>query len=181
MQPNPIFVPMTVSVDSVEIGMSVDSNTINLPVTTDTKIVVENHDTPPYEGEYTVTPSLEQQVLETNGYRMTDDVTVEAMPVGSFGDSDINKEFVTQDGQLKLKQTAWTEIYPAGYMAQQEHTLVTKYMEAIPENTVITPSMEQQTIGYSNRNTVLQGKVIIAPIPSDYGKITWNGSVLTVS
>lgn len=36
---------------------------------------------PPYEGEYEVTPRLEEQTLETNGKRMTDDVTVHTIPV----------------------------------------------------------------------------------------------------
>lgn len=35
---------------------------------------------PPYEGSYTVTPSAQTQVLETNGLRMTGDVTVEPIP-----------------------------------------------------------------------------------------------------
>jgi hypothetical protein len=38
---------------------------------------------PAYEGAYSVTPSNEQQTLETNGKKMTEDVTVAAMPSGS--------------------------------------------------------------------------------------------------
>ena len=45
--------------------------------------------------------------------------------------------------------------------------------------TEITPSEETQTLQTANR-TVLQN-IIINPIPSNYGKITWNGSTLTVS
>lgn len=36
---------------------------------------------PTYEGEYVVTPSFSEQVLETNGYLMADDVTVHVIPV----------------------------------------------------------------------------------------------------
>lgn len=36
---------------------------------------------PPYEGAYEVTPNFDEQVLETNGKRMTDDVTVHVIPV----------------------------------------------------------------------------------------------------
>ena len=45
--------------------------------------------------------------------------------------------------------------------------------------TEITPSEEIQTLQTANK-TVLQN-IIINPIPSNYGKITWNGSTLTVS
>ena len=34
----------------------------------------------PYTGEYTVTPSSEAQVLDTNGLRMTDNVTINPIP-----------------------------------------------------------------------------------------------------
>lgn len=82
--PNPIFVPMTVSVDSVEIGMGVGSNQIDIPFSTDTVINVEVVDVPEYTGEYVVTPlAYEQTILETTGLRMTDDVTVLEIPIVS--------------------------------------------------------------------------------------------------
>lgn len=45
--------------------------------------------------------------------------------------------------------------------------------------TEVTPSEETQTLQTANR-TVLQN-IVINPIPSNYGRITWNGSTLTVS
>lgn len=42
-----------------------------------------------------------------------------------------------------------------------------------------TPSDEEQTIVTTNR--LLLDNIIINPIPSNYGKIEWNGSYLTVS
>lgn len=44
---------------------------------------------------------------------------------------------------------------------------------------MITPSAEEQTIA-------IQGKwarrdIVVQPIPSNYGLITWNGAILTVS
>lgn len=45
--------------------------------------------------------------------------------------------------------------------------------------TEVTPSEDVQTLQTANR-TVLQN-IIINPIPSNYGRITWNGSTLTVS
>lgn len=42
-----------------------------------------------------------------------------------------------------------------------------------------TPSDSAQTI--ATKNLVLADDITINPIPSNYGKISWNGSYLTVS
>lgn len=44
---------------------------------------------------------------------------------------------------------------------------------------VFTPAEEEQVIQTTNKT--LTQDIIINPIPSNYGKITWNGSTLTVS
>ena len=43
----------------------------------------------------------------------------------------------------------------------------------------VTPSEQTQTL--STAGLVMTNNVTINPIPSNYGLITWNGSVLTVS
>ena len=43
----------------------------------------------------------------------------------------------------------------------------------------ITPSAEAQTL--PSTDTVMHGDIVINPIPSNYGLITWNGTTLTVS
>ena len=43
----------------------------------------------------------------------------------------------------------------------------------------ITPTTETQILDTTMRSLV--DNIVINPIPSDYGKITWNGSTLTVS
>lgn len=43
----------------------------------------------------------------------------------------------------------------------------------------VTPSSETQTL--STNGLFMQADVIINPIPSNYGLITWDGSTLTVS
>ena len=45
--------------------------------------------------------------------------------------------------------------------------------------TTVTPSDERQTL--PTRGKYLSNNVVINPIPSNYGKISWNGSVLIVS
>lgn len=43
----------------------------------------------------------------------------------------------------------------------------------------VTPSAETQTLATQGKN--LEQDIVINPIPSNYGLITWNGSTLTVS
>lgn len=43
----------------------------------------------------------------------------------------------------------------------------------------ITPAADAQTI--STKDKLMTGNMVINPIPSNYGLITWNGSTLTVS
>lgn len=45
--------------------------------------------------------------------------------------------------------------------------------------TEVTPSDTMQTLYTANRTLVTD--IVINPIPSNYGLITWNGSTLTVS
>lgn len=44
---------------------------------------------------------------------------------------------------------------------------------------VITPSLDQQEL--QTAGTLVRDNIIVEPIPSNYGLITWNGAVLTVS
>lgn len=45
--------------------------------------------------------------------------------------------------------------------------------------TVITPSTAEQVLNTADK--VVTRNIVINPIPSNYGLITWNGSTLTVS
>ena len=45
--------------------------------------------------------------------------------------------------------------------------------------TVVTPSSEAQVL--QTESKVVLENIVINPIPSNYGLITWNGAVLTVS
>lgn len=45
--------------------------------------------------------------------------------------------------------------------------------------TVITPSTTEQVLATAEK--VMTRNIVINPIPSNYGLITWNGSTLTVS
>ena len=43
----------------------------------------------------------------------------------------------------------------------------------------VTPSTQTQTLATANKT--LSQNVVVKPIPSNYGLITWNGSTITVS
>lgn len=43
----------------------------------------------------------------------------------------------------------------------------------------VVPAAEAQTLHTTNR--ILTEDIIIDPIPSNYGRITWDGSIITVS
>ena len=45
--------------------------------------------------------------------------------------------------------------------------------------TVVTPSTSEQVLNTADK--VVTRNIVINPIPSNYGLITWNGSTLTVS
>ena len=45
--------------------------------------------------------------------------------------------------------------------------------------TEVTPTTAEQVLDTSNK--VVTRNIVIKPIPSNYGLITWNGSTLTVS
>ena len=61
--------------------------------------------------------------------------------------------------------------------------IVTKVVEhdlpVYTGETAITPSEEEQVLATAER--VVTRNIVINPIPSNYGLITWNGSTLTVS
>jgi len=73
-----ITVPMQVSAAEVSVPVSVSVDGVNLAVGIGAAYtMVEGN---PYDGPYTVTPGQTEQVLETRGKIMTENVTVEPIP-----------------------------------------------------------------------------------------------------
>ena len=82
-----------------------------------------------------------------------------------------HKEIVL-DGELSLNIPMDGEV---GIITKVvEHDLPTYTGE-----TVITPSTSEQVLNTADK--VVTRNIVINPIPSNYGLITWNGSTLTVS
>lgn len=82
-----------------------------------------------------------------------------------------HKEIVL-DGELSLNIPMDGEVGTVTKVV--EHDLPTYTGE-----TVVTPSTTEQVL--NTAETVVARNIIINPIPSNYGLITWNGSTLTVS
>ena len=74
-----ITVPMTVAVTQETIPMIITPTTVGIPMDIGASITVGNAET--YDGDYIVTPQAHSEtVLHTNGYIMTDNVTVIKIP-----------------------------------------------------------------------------------------------------
>lgn len=184
---------MSLSVKFGEPRLKVGFPSKPLGVKTGTPIIRGSGDLDPYTGEYTVTPSSSSQTLQTRGLRMTDDVTVEAVAEGSV---EIEELLIDMSPSIRVSSSGKiTATIPNGSEAI-EPTVTPGYVEGVQPSSVsyygeteyqlstlsgrtITPSNTTQTI--STKNKYMTGNITIDPIPSDYGKITWDGSVLIVS
>lgn len=74
-----ITIPVKLAVENVAIPMRVATDDIEIPVSI--SVSYEAVSGNPYEGSYEVTPTLDDQTLETQGKVMTDDVTVYKIPI----------------------------------------------------------------------------------------------------
>ena len=69
---------MNITVNPAKLVISADPETAQ--ISTGSQIVKEYIECPVYEGPTEVTPSAETQTLETNGLRMTDNITINPIP-----------------------------------------------------------------------------------------------------
>lgn len=103
-----------------------------LSTSTGAPVVREFIDRPAYEGEYTVTPTTEAQTLATNGLRMTDDVTVEAMPSATISGSSnvtvnptLSIDYATGEISATVSKTQSVSVVTAaGYAPVTSHDVV---------------------------------------------------------
>ena len=97
---------MNIIINPARLNVSVSDTGVS--ASTGTPVV--KVDPPTYEGSYTVTPSEQQQTLETEGLKMANDVTVEAVPSDYVGSS--------IPRQSELSASGSTVTAPAGYYAE---------------------------------------------------------------
>lgn len=74
----PVPVQLNVEESINQFALGVAENSVQVSFGVSTQIVTST--VPDYDGPYEFTPSEETQTLETNGLRMTDNVTVNPIP-----------------------------------------------------------------------------------------------------
>ena len=142
----PVRITLGVPNDSKPIPVSVASNKQRKQIDVTAPINAEK--VPKYEGPYSVTPTESVHTLETDGKRMTDDVSVGAIPSNYVGSgvtrltpSDLSVLIQTVVGQ---GQYALIKTNPGYYQYQTR-----QYIDNIPATTY-TPSRETQIIPKKN-------------------------------
>ena len=91
----PLVVDCTVAESQQQFDCVVTELTQTVSVGIDTAIVTTG--TPPYVGDYIVIPQTNEQILPTNGYRMTDDVTVRSVPYYEVSNQSGLTVYIAQD------------------------------------------------------------------------------------
>lgn len=87
---------------------------------------------------------------------------------------------VVIDGEVSLLTEADGEVNLLTQVEGEAGIVVDIGSYAIYDGTyTVTPGPEAQTL--ETANLALSDNIIINPIPSNYGLITWNGAYLTVS
>lgn len=156
----------------VEVGFAAPS----LGVSTGTPVARDYIEHPAYEGPYSVTPSESAQTLSTNGNRMTDDVSVGAVPSDYVGSE------VPRKTSADLTASGPTVTAPAGYYASAASKDVQRGSVRV-NNTGITanPSISVGSDG-KIRSTVSKVQAVSPSVTAGYvitgiaGNISVSGS-----
>lgn len=154
-----------------------------------------------YEGEYVITPTTEGQTIPTNGLTMKGDLTVEAVPsagqIDAYAYANVEDEDCWQiygngrvvvnyrderHGYLNAERSGWVETQGEfGAIPNSVLNIEFRAEQQLPTESsyTIIPTTEEQIA--VERGVFITGDIKVAPIPNNYGLITWNGSILTVS
>lgn len=167
----PLVVSMTVDHSVNEYELSVENNQNTIPINNTVVISVERT-VPEYEGDYVVTASTDGAItLMTEGKKCVDNITVNKLQKQTILNPNIS---INANTGLATALTT----YQIGY--NDVTTITSKtYQMPILHPRIITPSEYEQAVATKGDYAV--GTIKVAPIPSNYGKIEWNGQFLTVS
>ena len=88
----PVPVQLNVEESINQFALGVAENSVEVSFGVSTQIVTST--VPDYDGPYEFTPSPELQTIETNGFRMTDNVTINPIP-SNYGLITWNGAFIT--------------------------------------------------------------------------------------
>lgn len=136
---NTIPITLTVSKTDYSLDLSVDTVS-DIPMTMDTAIQIVNGHT--YQGDYTVTPTESEQVLETQDLVMENDLTVEAIPSDYIGTD------VPRKDSDDMTVSGPTVTAPAGYYEEASSKSVASGAVSVPNTSMtVTPSIDVSTSG----------------------------------
>lgn len=124
----PIRITLGVPNDSQPIQVHVESNKQRRQIDLTAPIVAET--LPTYEGPYDVSPTESEHTLFTNGKKMTDDVTVGAIPADYIGSS------VPRKTSADLTASGPTVTAPAGYYSDEASKAVPNGSASTPETSI---------------------------------------------
>lgn len=124
----PIRITLGVPNDSQPIKVRVESNKQRRQIDVTAPIVEET--LPTYEGPYDVSPTESEQTLFTNEKKMTDDVTVGAIPSDYVGSE------VPRKTSADLTASGPTVTAPAGYYAEAASKSVSSGSASTPDTSI---------------------------------------------
>lgn len=130
--------------EPIKIGLKSPTNT--QPINVSAPIVI-GHDIPEYDGPYTVTPSEEAQTLDTDGKKMVQDVTVEAVPSDYVGSA------ISRQSELSASGPIVTA--PAGYYAEDASKTISNATMKSPLEVTANPTISVDANGLVTAETAL--------------------------
>lgn len=196
----PIIVDLTVNRNEVVFDFDLENTNPEIEFTSSNVINLEY---PTYDGEYTVNAGYEPVVLPTTNKTLTQDVTVNRLQENDlyihdveisdtgllrstaavspgYNDATLFSSF-RQQLQTVEGQTVTPTFYEQTIAVRREFVTGTIKVAAVPRYDGVlefTPSEQSQTIEISGK--MAAADIVVNPIPSNYGRIEWNGSFLAV-
>lgn len=121
---------------------------------------------------------MQERVVSGGDARLHDIVKGELQLVNAAS-GDLNLHEVIDGGDAKLHNIIAGNASLQEIIAGEGSTFMPVNPPSYIGATNITPSIQTQTL--QTAGLMLPSNIVINPIPSNYGLITWNGSTLTVS
>ena len=190
----PVPVQLNVETNSEQYALSVSEQNIPISFQIGTAIVADTTRT--YDGPYSVTPTEEQQTLQTTDLKMTDDVTVGAIPSDYVGSD------VPRHDSSDLVTSGATVSVPAGHYAENASKSIQNATVQSGTNVTVNPTLsvnydtgeitasvsKTQSVnvvteaGYApvtSHNVVMSGSAATQLITHDSSDLTVNGPTVT--
>ena len=147
---------MSEAVFPIPVNLTVEESTQQVDLELAEEIVIGvAHE---YAGPYTVEPTEQEQVLETDGLLMTDDVTVEAVPSDYVGSAVPRKdsEDMTVDGPTVTAPAGYYEADASATIPSGVHGGISVYVGTTNNKIVYTIRHRNATSGYYTSEDLLE-------------------------